>query len=92
VLIINKSRRAEHVSLRLPATGAAGVQRLLAPSAAAQSGVTLGGRALGADGQWQGLPAHQSVAARVGAYAVSVRSMSAALVTVRVRPGALGVR
>jgi hypothetical protein len=54
--------------------------------------VTLGGRALGADGQWQGLPAHQSVAARVGAYAVSVRSMSAALVTVRVRPGALGVR
>ena len=56
VLLIDKSRRSERVSLRLPASGRADVQRLLAPSAAARSGVTLGGRALGADGRWQGMP------------------------------------
>jgi hypothetical protein len=92
VLLIDKSRRAERASLRLPATGAAGIQRLVAPSAAARSGVTLGGRALGADGTWQGVGLDERVAPRNGAYAVSVRSMSAALITVRVRPGALGVR
>ena len=58
---------------------------------AARSGVTLGGRALGADGRWQGPAARQTLTPRSGAYAVSVRSMSAALITVRVRPGALGV-
>jgi hypothetical protein len=92
VLLIDKSRRAERVSLRLPAIGTAGVQRLLAPSVAARSGVTLGGRSLGADGRWQGLPVQQTVAPRGGAYAVNVHAMSAALVTMRVRPGALGVR
>lgn len=90
LLVIDKSPRAEHVSLRLPATGMAHVQRLLAPSATARSSVTLGGRALGADGQWQGVPVRERVAARDGAYAVSLRGMSAALVTVRVRRGALG--
>jgi hypothetical protein len=91
VLLIDSSPRAERVSLRLPASAMAAVQRLLAPSADARSGVTLGGRALGADGRWQGVPAHQTVARRGGAYAVTVRGMSAALVSVRVRPGALGV-
>jgi hypothetical protein len=90
VLLIDKSRRSERVWLRLPATGRASLQRLLAPSAAAQSGVTLGGRALGADGRWQGLAAAQILTPRRGAYALSVRGMSAALITVRVRPGALG--
>ena len=92
VLVLDKSRRAERVTLRLPSVGVAHVQRLLAPSAAARSGVTLDGQALGADGRWQGLPARQTVAPRNGAYAVSLRAMSAALVTVRVRPGALGVK
>ncbi len=91
VLLINKSRRGERASLRLPATGRAEVQRLLAPSASARSGLTLGGRALGADGRWEGLPAHQAVARRDGAYAVDVRGMSAALISVRLRAGALGV-
>ncbi|HEX3975610.1 MAG TPA: glycosyl hydrolase family 79 C-terminal domain-containing protein [Solirubrobacteraceae bacterium] len=91
LLLIDKSRRSERVSLRLPASGRAEVQRLLAPSAAARSDVTLGGRALGADGRWQGLPVRQTLTPRGGAYAVSVRSMSAALITVRVRTGALGV-
>ena len=94
VLLIDKSRRGERVSLRLPAppTATATVQRLLAPSAAARSGVTLGGRALGADGRWQGVSATQTLTSRGGSYAVGVRPMSAALVTVRVAPGALGVR
>ncbi len=91
VLLIDKSRRSERVSLRLPASSRAGVQRLLAPSATARSGVTLGGRALGADGRWRGLPARQTLTPRSDAYAVSVHGMSAALITVRVRPGALGV-
>jgi hypothetical protein len=91
VLLINKSRRGERASLRLPAIGRAEVQRLLAPSARARSGVTLGGRTLGTDGRWEGLPAHQAVAPRDGAYAVDVHGMSAALISVRVRPGALGV-
>jgi hypothetical protein len=91
VLLIDKSRRSERVSLRLPATGTAHVQRLLAPSAGAQSGVSLGGRALAANGDWRGRTAEQTLTPRGGAYAMSVRSMSAALVTVRVRPGALGV-
>ncbi len=91
VLLIDKSRRSERVSLRLPASGRAEVERLLAPSAGARSGVTLGGRALAADGRWQGLSARQSLTPRGEAYAVSVGSMSAALITVRVRPGALGI-
>jgi hypothetical protein len=91
VLLINKSRRSERASLRLPAIGRAEVQRLLAPSARARSGVTLGGRALGTDGRWQGVRGHQTVAPRDGAYAVDVRAMSAALISVRVRPGSLGV-
>ena len=91
VLLINKSRRFERASLRLPASGPAEVQRLLAPSAAARSGVTLDGRALGADGRWQGLLERQTVALSGSAYTVTVRRMSAALITVRVRPGALGV-
>jgi hypothetical protein len=91
ILLIDKSRRAERASLRLPATGAAEVQRLLAPSAGARSGVTLGGRALAADGRWQGAPAGLTVPRRDDVYTVDVRGMSAALISVRVRPGALGV-
>jgi hypothetical protein len=91
VLLIDKSRRSERASLRLPASGTAEVQRLLAPSAAARSGVTLGGRVLGPDGRWRGPPEGQRVAPLGGVYTVTVRRMSAALITVRVRPGALGV-
>ncbi|HTU96561.1 MAG TPA: glycosyl hydrolase family 79 C-terminal domain-containing protein [Solirubrobacteraceae bacterium] len=90
VLLIDKSRRAERVSLRLPATGTASVLRLLAPSAAARTGVTLGGRGLGTDGRWEGTAVRQTVISRGGAYAVDVRAMSAALITVRVRAGTLG--
>ncbi len=91
VLLIDKSRRSERATLRLPATGSAEVQRLLAASASARSGVTLGGRALAADGRWQGVPEHETIVPRGGVYTVTVRRQSAALITVSVRPGALGV-
>ena len=91
VLLIDKSRRSERVSLRLPAIGTAHVQRLIAPSATTQSGVSLGGLALAANGDWRGRAEDQTLTPRGGGYAVSVRSMSAALISVRVRPGALGV-
>jgi hypothetical protein len=90
VVLIDKGRRSARVSLRLPSRGRVAVQRLLAPSARSLTGVTLGGRELGADGRWQGLTARQTLTARSGSYAITVRSMSAALLTVRVSPGALG--
>lgn len=92
IVLIDKSRRSARVSLRLPATADATVQRLLAPSARAITGVTLGGQSLASDGRWQGTATDQTVAPRRdGGYVVSVREQSAALISVRVRPGALGV-
>jgi hypothetical protein len=94
VLLEDKSGRAERVSLRLPAEGAATAQRLIAPSAAARTGVTLDGRALDRNGHWQGVTRTQTVRPRsrgADAYAISLRPMSAALVSVRVAPGTLGV-
>jgi len=90
VVLLDKGRRAARVSLRLPAQGAAAVQRLLAPSARSETGVTLGGRELAADGRWEGLPVRQTLMARRGAYVIDMPSMSAALLSVRVTPGALG--
>ena len=90
VVLIDKGRRSARVALRLPAQGRARVQHLLAPSAQSQTGVTLGGRELGADGRWQGPPERQTLIARGGTYVMNVRSMSAALLSVRVFPGALG--
>jgi hypothetical protein len=91
VVLIDKGSRSLHVALRLPATVAATVQRLTAPSAASRSGVTFGGRRLGRDGRWRGTALAEVVSPRHGVYSVDVRHASAALVTVRVRPGALGV-
>ena len=89
VVLIDKGRRSARVSLRLPAQGSVRVQRLLAPSARSQAGITLGGRELAANGRWQGLPERQTLSARGGAYVINVRSMSAALLSMRVSPGAL---
>jgi hypothetical protein len=90
LVLIDKGRRSARVALHLPAVGAVGVQRLLAPSVRSPSGVTLGGRQLGRDGRWHGRPVRQTVAPRHGTYTLVVRSMSAALLTVRLPPGALG--
>ncbi len=90
IVLIDKGRRSARVSLRLPAHAGARVERLLAPSVRSQTGVTLGGRELAADGRWQGLPERQTLSARGGTYVIDVRSMSAALLSLRVSPGALG--
>ena len=90
VVLIDKGRRSARVALHLPATGTLHVERLLAASVRSTTGITLGGREIGTDGRWQGLPANQLVVPRHGTYVVNVRSMSAALLSVRVSPGVLG--
>ena len=89
VVLVDKGRRAVRVSLHLPAISAASVQRLQAPSAASQTGVTLRGQSLGPDGRWQGTATLQTVPHRADGYTVEVRRQSAALLSVRVAPGAL---
>jgi hypothetical protein len=82
VLLIDKGVRSLRVSLRVPSGGSATVQRLLAPSAAATSGVTLAGRRLGADGRWHGPLVAPALGAGPSGYTVGVPARSAALVTV----------
>lgn len=89
VLLIDKGARNAHVTLALPAGGPGKVQRLLAPSVRARSRVTLGGQRLGADARWVGRRRTETVTAGTGGYALTVGAMSAALVTVRLRAGAL---
>lgn len=90
VVLLDKAPRSVRVALRLPAVAPATVQRLAAPSAASRSGVTLGGRWLGADGRWRGAAVASVVTPRRGTYTVRLRHASAALLTVPVAPGALG--
>jgi hypothetical protein len=89
VVLIDKGNRPARVALRLPAVGPASVERLVARSVGARSGVTLGGQWLGRDGTWKGRAHSESVAPGRRGYVVSVPATSAALVTVRLRPGAL---
>jgi hypothetical protein len=89
VLLIDKGARSVRVALHLPITGDATVQRLLAPAANSETGVTLGGRQLGHDGRWQGLTASETLASGSHAYELTVPRLSAALVIGRIEPGAL---
>ncbi len=86
VLLINKSNLPIKVGLRLPATGPATVQRLLAPSARSTSGVTLDGQQLARDGRWQGQPANQTITSSHQRYELTIPPLSAALVRVHLRP------
>lgn len=83
VLLIDKGARSVRVWLRVPASGAAVVQRLLAPSAYASGGVTLGGRWLNAAGQWVGSPALETVHRTAGGYRLIVSRTSAALLSLQ---------
>jgi hypothetical protein len=65
------------------AQGAASITRLLAPSAAATSGVTIGGQSLGATGELTGPAVATTVALGAGGYTVQMPPASAALLTVR---------
>jgi hypothetical protein len=85
VLLINKGHRAAAVDVRVRGVGPAAAEQLLAPSAAARSGVTLNGQQLGPGGRWQGLPATQTVAARRRGYELTVSPTSAVLLRLRLR-------
>ena len=87
VVLINKSQtRRKTVTVRLPAGApdTASVQRLLAPSARAGQGVTLGGRSYGAETANGQLGTPELEPARVvrGRVTLSVAAASAALLTV----------
>jgi hypothetical protein len=84
VLLIDKGERPVTMTLDLPATGPATVQRLVAPSAWSRSHVTLAGQRLDDRVSWAGRARVQVVRPRGGRYAVSVRGQSAALLTVHV--------
>jgi hypothetical protein len=81
VLIVDKGSRPATVDLRVPAVGPAIVQRLLAPSASATSGVTLDGQWLGRDGRWKGRRDTRSIAPTGSGYTLTVGRYSAALVS-----------
>lgn len=88
VLLINKGINAARVSLRIPSLAHVSAQQLLAPLATSTSGVTLDGQHLDAQGRWRGRRA--TVALRPGSgYAVTVRGLSATLLTGSVLPGSL---
>lgn len=85
VLLIDKGRRFAKVALHLPTTAPATIQRLLAPSVASRSGVTLAGQQLAPDGRWQGARVTPTVVPYRHTYVVPLPPYSAALITV---PGA----
>jgi hypothetical protein len=84
VLVINKGTHVVIIRLHLPASGPASVERMLARSAAATSGVTLGGQYLGLDAGWHGPDTAQTIARADGGYRMAIPALSAALVAVHV--------
>jgi hypothetical protein len=84
VLLIDKGRRGARVALHLPATAPAQVERLLAPSVRATTGVTLAGQRLSPSGAWVGTRTVQRVAPGRHGYEVTVPAGSEALLSVRV--------
>lgn len=83
VLVINKGSVSVRAALHLPGTGAAAVERLLAPSPATTSGETLDGQRLSASGAWRGRAATEWATRAGGRYELNVPPASAALVRVQ---------
>jgi hypothetical protein len=90
VVLINKGTTARTLGLRLPfLAGDASLERLIAPSVRAVSGVTLGGQSFGAlttTGALAGRPSSFRVSPTGGRYVVRVPAASATLLAVP--PGA----
>lgn len=82
VLLINKDSRSLSVDLRVPPRGIGTLERLLAPSVSASSGVTLAGQHLGRDGKWRGRQAVEAVLPSLTGYHLELRGLSAALFSV----------
>jgi hypothetical protein len=89
VLLIDKGTHHARVSLRIPDAAPVTAQRLLARSARATSGVTLGGQHLNVRGRWAGKPTTEMIRPGTGGYQVTVRGISATLVTATLDPVAL---
>jgi hypothetical protein len=89
VLLIDKSDHPVNVGLQLPGTGPGRVERLLAPSARSRTGETLDGQHLGRDGRWHGHPANQTIPHDRHGYDLTIPGLSAALLSVHLRTGAL---
>ena len=82
LLVIDKGGRAARVALRIAPAGPAAVQRLLSPSVAATSGVTLAGQSLDADGRWIGHRVVSRLLPSADGYVLTMPRYSAALVSV----------
>ncbi len=82
LLLINKSGSPVNLELDASASGRppAQVTELKAPSVTSTSGVTLGGRWIGADGRWHGHPVSQTVSERRGTYSLVVPPYSGEIV------------
>jgi hypothetical protein len=89
VLLIDKGTHGARVALHIPSAGPVTAQRLLARSARATSGVTLGGQHLDARGRWAGRATYEAIPPSSGGYRITVRGTSATLVTATLKPGAL---
>jgi len=89
VLMIDKGNRSISVHLRLPATRPASVERLLAPSVSARFGETLGGQQLSQAATWEGAAVSEIVRRGRGGYVLTIPRLSAALLAVHLRSGAL---
>jgi hypothetical protein len=85
VLLIDKGSRTARVDVRVRATGAASVQRLLAPSPYSRTGVTLNGQRLDSASHWTGTPRTDTIApsASGGGYVLTLARRSAALMSLR---------
>jgi hypothetical protein len=83
VLLLNDGERSLNVRVHLPRANAAAatVQRLLAPTAWSRRNVTLAGQRINAQGRWTGRLVVEELPARDGAYVISVRRASGALVS-----------
>jgi hypothetical protein len=89
VVLIDTRSRGRMVAVRVPGGGAsATVERLLAPSLRARSGVTIGGQSFSATSHTavpSGHPEIERVARRRGAYLVRMPGASAAMLTIAPR-------
>jgi hypothetical protein len=85
VLLVNKTPTQLTVTVRVPATGPAAIQRLLAPSVSATSGIRLAGQQLGPSGTLLGVRQISHAGLVAGAYDTTARSYSVLLITLQLR-------
>ncbi len=83
VLLIDKANRAVRVSVRVPGRGPATLERLLAPTIRATSGVTLAGQYLTPAGTWAGRPVIDRIRPGPRSYRLTIPPSSAALLSLR---------